>query len=148
MGPDESVLLFELLNDSLPPLRRHNGPPLWEAENADQFRGKYCGYPAGSYFSGPFIDEGLYFIEVPRRYCRAADLLRSGDVLAVGLGKHVRRAMEDSCSLFAGPECWSHDRSAFLSAFFSRSSPLVRIRRGGEHCPPPSSPDRGSGPEK
>lgn len=139
---------LRLLNESLPPLRRHNGPPLWEAENADQFRGKSCGYPPCSYYSGPFIDEGLYFIEVPRRYCRASDLLSSGEVLAVGIGRHVRRAIEESCCLFAGPECWSHDRSAFLSAFFSLSSPLVRIRRGEELYPSPSSPDRRSGPEK
>jgi tRNA nucleotidyltransferase (CCA-adding enzyme) len=34
MGPDHCLLVFELLVDALPAVARHQGPPLWNGENA------------------------------------------------------------------------------------------------------------------
>ncbi|HZD43658.1 MAG TPA: CCA tRNA nucleotidyltransferase, partial [Methanomicrobiales archaeon] len=41
MLEDRSMLLFEVMVDTLPPVKRHVGPPLWSAVNADKFAQKY-----------------------------------------------------------------------------------------------------------
>lgn len=127
MGPDHCLLLFELLVDTLPPIARHQGPPLWNRENAERFREKYA--LPGAAVGGPFIEDGRYVVEVPRRYCRAGDLLASDAILQVSLGKHVRRALRER-ELLTGPDCWSEEFAPFLGAFLDRASPVVRLRRG------------------
>lgn len=126
MGPDHCLLLFELQVDTLPPVTRHQGPPLWNRENAERFREKYA--PRGAAIAGPFIEDGRYVVEVPRRYCRAADLLDSDAVLQVSLGKHVRRALNER-ELLVGPACWSDEFAPFLRAFLDQASPLLRLER-------------------
>jgi len=80
-------------------------------------------------FAGPYIEDGRYVVELPRTFTRAVDLLRSGEILEVSLGRHVRRSMENGWTVNAGAECWDEEFAGFLSEFFGRSSPLVRIRR-------------------
>lgn len=126
MGPDHCLLLLELLVDSLPAVARHQGPPLWNRENAEKFREKYAA--PGQAVTGPFIEDGRYVVEVPRRYRTAADLLASDAVLQVSLGKHVRRALAER-ELLAGPACWSEEFAPFLGAFVDRVSPLIRLER-------------------
>ncbi len=126
MGPDHCLLLFELLVDTLPPVARHPGPPLWNRENAERFREKYSQPNAA--IAGPFIEDGRYIVEVPRRFCRAGDLLGSDQALQVSLGKHVRRALKER-ELLAGPACWSEEFAPFLGGFLDRASPLLRLER-------------------
>lgn len=118
------MLLFELLVDTLPSVRRHVGPPLWSVENADKFREKY---ESGS-LAGPFIEDGLYIVEIPRRFVRAADLLADRDVIAMGLGRHVRQAMEQGWRVCEGEDCWQEEFAGFLSGFLARASPLMRVK--------------------
>ena len=126
MGPDHCLLLFELLVDTLPPVARHPGPPLWNRENAERFREKYA--QPNTAIAGPFIEDGRYIVEVPRRFCHAGDLLGSDAALQVSLGKHVRRALKER-ELLAGPACWSEEFAPFLGAFLDRASPLLRLER-------------------
>lgn len=126
MGPDHCLLLFELLVDTLPPVARHQGPPLWNRENAERFREKYA--PSDAAVAGPFIEDGRYIVEVRRRYCCAGDLLGSDAALQVSLGKHVRRALKER-ELLVGPACWSEEFAPFLGAFLDRASPLLRLER-------------------
>jgi tRNA nucleotidyltransferase (CCA-adding enzyme) len=127
MGPDHCFLLFELLVDRLPAVARHQGPPLWNGENAARFREKYL-LPCGSPFAGPYIEEGRYVVEVPRRFRTADALLGSEEILQVSLGKHVRRALS-ARELLSGPACWSEEFAVFLAEFLDRSSPFVRLER-------------------
>lgn len=127
MGPDHCLLTFELLVDRLPAVARHQGPPLWNAENAARFREKYAARSAGP-FAGPFIEDGRYAVEVPRRFRTAEALLGSEEVLGVSLGKHVRSALKRR-ELLEGPGCWSEEFAPFLGAFLDRTSPLVRLGR-------------------
>jgi tRNA nucleotidyltransferase (CCA-adding enzyme) len=125
MKPDRSILLIELLVGSLPNIKLHPGPPIWNRENAEKFREKYVS--AGS--SGPFIAEGRYEVEIPREFTRAKDLLMSQSLLSISLGKHVRQSLETGWNVADGADCWEPEFSPFIAGFFSRSSPLVSIRR-------------------
>ncbi len=130
MFEDRCLLLFELTADKVPNARLHRGPPLWNRTNADKFFGKYCAGDIPGLSSGPFIENGRYVVEIQRKYTDAADLLRSTEILEVGLGRHVRQSMELHWEVFSGGDCWSPDSATFLSGFIVRKSPLARIHAG------------------
>ena len=126
MGKERCMLLFELLTDELPPVRRHEGPPLWNKVNAEKFREKY----RDATLPGPFVENGRYVMEVPREYRFAADLLTSRELLNVGVGRHIRASLEKDWCVLEGADCWDEAFSGFLAGFFYRCSPLVRIKKG------------------
>jgi tRNA nucleotidyltransferase (CCA-adding enzyme) len=130
MGDEESLLLFELLNDTVPPVIRHIGPPVWNGDNTEKFVRKYL---EGSPLSGPFIEDGRYVVEIRRPFTRAVTLLSSRVLLEAALGKHVRKMMDKGWTVNSGADCWNAELSIFFAAFFERSTPAVRIMRmGGE----------------
>ena len=130
MHPDRCMLVFELFVEDLPAVRRHIGPPAWNAANAEKFISKYEDSRHLELFAGPYIEDGKYIVEIQRPYTRAEDLLRSHQVLDVGLGRHVKRTMEvDYWDMYRDDECWSEDFAAFLSRFIRYESPGMRIRR-------------------
>lgn len=126
MQKDRCMLLFELMVDEVPTICRHIGPPVWSPENTRKFFAKYI---HGEVFAGPYIEDGRYVVELPRPFTRAVDLLRSGTLLDIALGRHVRRSMEGGWTVDVGAGCWDEEFAGFISQFLERSSPLVRIRR-------------------
>lgn len=130
MFEDRCLLLFELTADKVPNARLHIGPPLWNRTNADKFFVKYSAGEIPGLSSGPFIENGRYVVEIQRKYTDAADLLRSTEILEVGLGRHVRQSMELHWEVYSGGDCWSPDSATFLSGFIVRKSPLARIHAG------------------
>lgn len=122
------MLLFELLTDEMPAVVRHIGPPVWSRENAEKFAGKWR---KTKHFCGPYIDDGRYVVEVERKYTGALALLSSPEVLGVGLGKHVKKAMEEERQVLSGEDCWSPEFAPFLTAFLLKESPLSAVLRGG-----------------
>ena len=126
MGPEESMILVELLVSRLPAIRGHAGPPVWNRVNAEKFRAKYL----TSDLPGPYIVNGRYETEVAREFRHAGDLLRSEGMMQVSLGKHVRQAFENGWKVQEGPECWSPAFASFIGGFFNRCSPLVRHGNG------------------
>jgi tRNA nucleotidyltransferase (CCA-adding enzyme) len=130
MHTDRCMLLFELLTDTLPPVTRHFGPPLWARENARQFSEKYIGgMKEGRIFSGPYIENGIYVVELARRYSNAGDLLASPDLLEVGLGRHVRAEIRDTLTVKKGLDCMEEEFATFITAFLEKTSPLTQIRQ-------------------
>lgn len=127
------IFLFELGTGQVPCSRKHSGPPLWNQENSHRFFAKYISGSPHATLGGPYIENGRYIVEVQRRYTRADDLLRSPEVLSVGLGKHVRQSMEKTWELCQGSDCWSSQTAPIISRFFERKSPLARIRRMESH---------------
>ncbi|HOW04645.1 CCA tRNA nucleotidyltransferase [Methanospirillum hungatei] len=127
MLEDRSMLLFELLVDTLPAVRFHAGPPVTAHVNAAKFIDKYI--HSDIIFAGPFIRDGRYGVELPRRYRQASDLLSSNEVFGTALGKHVKHSMKDEFVVHSGLECWQPGFEPFISEFLQKSSPLVRIRR-------------------
>ncbi len=124
MGEVESTILFELLVAELPRIQRHLGPPLWEGKNAEEFfvkeRPGLC--------SGPFIDEGSYIVEIPRRHTRAATLLFSPEILTTALGKHVKQSLQSGWTVREQETCWRADIAPQLRRFLKHRSPLAAIR--------------------
>ena len=127
MQTDESMILFELLVDTLPAVRYHPGPPVYSGVNARKFLDKYIHNT--SIFSGPFIKDGKYGVEVERKFKTIRELFSSGEIFKTALGKHVKLAMEEEYIIYAGMDCWIAGFEVFLSDFLMKSSPLVRIRR-------------------
>ena len=125
MGDPHSLLLFELLVDTVPPVVRHAGPPVWDPENAGKFTEKY----RKNRLSGPFIMDGRYHVELQRKYTDAGALLRSPEVLSVGLGKHVKREMEKGWEVCEGVDCYRDEWAGFLTRFIEPASPLARLLR-------------------
>ncbi|MDR3102153.1 MAG: CCA tRNA nucleotidyltransferase [Methanocalculaceae archaeon] len=128
MGTENSLILFELLVSRLPALAIHDGPPIWNHENADRFVDKYL---LQQDFAGPWIDGDRYYTEVRRKYTTAESLLSDkAKILSGALGKHVRGVMEDfGYEILSGTDVWSAEFSFFLSAFFARSSHAIRKLR-------------------
>jgi tRNA nucleotidyltransferase (CCA-adding enzyme) len=126
MQPEQCMFLFELLVEELPSVRRHAGPPLWNAVNADKFREKHLAERT----AGPYIEEGRYEMEVPREYATPKSLLASLEIIqSVSHGKHVRQSLEIGWTLLEGADCWQQEFAPFIAGFFDRCSPLVRILR-------------------
>ena len=129
MHEDRSVFLMELLVDTLPPVKRHAGPPVWAFQNARQFAQKYLNDNSIRVFSGPYIENGIYIVELERPYRTAADLLKSGELLGTGLGRHVRDSLSGSYTVAGGADCYDEEFSRFLSSFLNKTSPLLKIRK-------------------
>jgi tRNA nucleotidyltransferase (CCA-adding enzyme) len=127
MRADQSMLLFELLVDSLPAVRYHPGPPAHAGVNTKKFLDKYM--HNSEIFAGPFIRDGRYGVEVDRKFRTVRDLFSSSEVFQTALGKHVKIAMEEGYTIREGMECWDLGFEIFISDFLMKSSPLVRIRR-------------------
>ena len=125
MGEERCILVLELLVDRLPPVTRHTGPPLWDRANAEKFAGKYQENP----LSGPFIRDGRYMVDLERKFPEAKGLLHSPEILAIGLGKHVKQSMEKGWEVHEGRECWRDEFGVFLSHFIEPASPLARRKR-------------------
>lgn len=125
MGKEQCMLLFELLAPSVARVRRHIGPPLSSRENAEKFMEKYSD-PSLS-LAGPYIEDGRYVVEVLRQFTTPEGLLSSETLLAVSLGKHVRRSLKKGWEVTLGGDCWSEEFACFLNSFMNASSPLVRL---------------------
>lgn len=130
MHADRCILLFELLTDSLPPVTRHFGPPLWARDNARQFSEKYIrGMDEGRIFSGPYIENGIYVVELARRYSNAGELLASPDLLEVRLGRHIKSEIRDSLTVKCGLDCLDEEFITFIASFLEKASPLTQVRQ-------------------
>lgn len=129
MRPDRSILLLELLVDRIPPVKRHTGPPLWNRENAEKFAAKYLENGTGQMYCGPFIDNGVYIVEIVRRFTDAGDLLRSREIFEVALGKHVKISMADHYRVDKNEACWEEENAAFISGFLQKTSPYIRRKK-------------------
>ncbi|HOL44801.1 MAG TPA: CCA tRNA nucleotidyltransferase, partial [Methanothrix sp.] len=117
-GDVRARLLLELSIWELPSVRRHTGPPVWEAEHASRF---VRGNP--SPLSGPYIDDGRLVVEIPRRYRRAVDLLK-GEIHRISLGKHLSSGRVRALSTREIIEMMDEDLAEFLTAYLTKK---VRI---------------------
>ncbi|HVP93642.1 MAG TPA: CCA tRNA nucleotidyltransferase [Methanoregulaceae archaeon] len=129
MHEKRSVFLLELLVDTLPPVKRHQGPPVWAFQNAGQFSRKYLNTSSIRVFSGPYIENGIYIVELERTYRTAADLLRSGELLGTGLGRHIREVLSGTYSVATGVDCYDEEFSEFISSFLGKTSPYLKIQK-------------------
>jgi tRNA nucleotidyltransferase (CCA-adding enzyme) len=69
-----SVFVFELEQNVLPNVKKHLGPPLSRRVECEKFIGKYVA--DSSVLSGPYIEDGRWVVELPRKCINAAALLK------------------------------------------------------------------------
>ncbi len=69
-----SVFIFELEGQVLPNIKKHLGPPLEREVESDKFLAKYT--ENASVISGPYIEDGHWTVEVPRKTTDAVALLK------------------------------------------------------------------------
>jgi len=69
-----SVFIFELEGKVLPNIKKHLGPPLEREAEGENFLAKYAGNP--KVISGPYIKDGRWIVEVPRKTTDATALLK------------------------------------------------------------------------
>jgi tRNA nucleotidyltransferase (CCA-adding enzyme) len=68
-----SVFTFELEQAKLPNVKKHLGPPLERQTECDQFLAKYT---QNNVLAGPYVEDGRWIVELPRKYTDAAELFR------------------------------------------------------------------------
>ncbi|MHC1757177.1 MAG: CCA tRNA nucleotidyltransferase [Methanosarcina sp.] len=88
-GKPETVIMLELISDTLPNVKKRIGPPVWVREHAEKFKAKYEG--AENVFGG-YIEEGKYVYEIRRKYPTAKGLLEELLVNS-SLGKQVHQSV-------------------------------------------------------
>src|SRR3990172_4773575 len=75
-----SVFMFELEAQVLPDIKKHIGPPLEREAECEKYLAKYAGNER--VVSGPYIEDGRWMVELPRKTTDAVALLK--DKLADG----------------------------------------------------------------
>lgn len=91
-------MLFELETGELPSIIKRQGPPVWEAEHLSRF---LLSHPDP--LSGPYIKEGRAFVEEPREYTTAKDLL-TNEIGTLSLGKHLTQEVQREHNIYVGHE--------------------------------------------
>ena len=69
-----SAFVFELEQQELPNIKKHLGPPLEREAECENFLAKYAGN--ARVISGPYIENGRWIVEVPRKTTDAVELLK------------------------------------------------------------------------
>ena len=115
------VLLLEMIVWRLPPLHKHVGPPVEYREHAQKFKNKYLNDP--SVFSGPFIQDSRYIVEIPRKYL-SAEVFIERELKNLKLSEAVFRSMKTGCKVFYDEDILKIDDReyrVFLANYFSRA---------------------------
>ncbi len=69
-----SIFIFELEQQVLPNIKKHLGPPLEREEECENFLAKYADNK--QVISGPYIEDGRWIVEVPRKTSDVIALLK------------------------------------------------------------------------
>ncbi len=120
-----SVFAFELEQQVLPNIKKHLGPPLEREAECDNFLAKYNGNP--HVVSGPYVEDGRWIVEVPRKNTDAVKLLQ--EKLAdggknAGVSDLIAKAFKEKLTVIANGEIvdvYGKDEgfAVFLTAFLS-----------------------------
>ena len=69
-----TVFILEILQPTLPDIKKHFGPPLKREKECENFLSKYNSN--GSVVSGPYIEDGRWVVEMQRKFTDVVELLR------------------------------------------------------------------------
>jgi tRNA nucleotidyltransferase (CCA-adding enzyme) len=119
----QSVFIFELEQQVLPNIKKHIGPPLEREEESEKYLSKYGNCEIA--ISGPYIEDGRWIVELPRKYIDAVVLL-SGKLTDGGKNSGVAEliacALRRKFSVLVGAEVLdfygeNKDFAALLTSF-------------------------------
>jgi tRNA nucleotidyltransferase (CCA-adding enzyme) len=119
------MFVFELEQRVLSRTVKHAGPPLEFEKECESFLSKYTAN--NDVVAGPFIDEGRWMVELPRKFTEADELLRAmlkSGGRAVGVAELVARALAEDFLVLLGDEVTEHfmynvEFAQFLTEFLS-----------------------------
>ena len=118
-----SALVFELEQRTIPKVKRHVGPPLERKTECGDFLAKYVDNI--DVVSGPYIENGRWVVELPRKIVDAVDLLREklkDGGKNSGIAELVSKAIEEGFSITVNEEIVelyqrNQDFEVFLTEF-------------------------------
>ncbi len=120
-----SVFMFELEQQVLPNIKKHSGPPLERPAECVSFLAKYAFN--GQVVCGPYIENGKWIVEVPRKNCDAAFLLKekiTDGGKNVGVSELIAAAFKEKFSVLLNGEVAevygkNEEFAVYLTAFLS-----------------------------
>ena len=103
-----NIFLLELLHTSLPPVKRHLGPPVEKRDECERFLHKHAG--SDRTVSGPFIEKGRWVVDLQRKFVDVVELLSS--LLAdggrgIGIAERVSQAIATHAEILVNEEILS-----------------------------------------
>jgi tRNA nucleotidyltransferase (CCA-adding enzyme) len=123
-----SIIIFELEQQVLPNIKKHLGPQLEREVECENFLAKYVDNQR--VISGPYIEDGRWIVEVPRKTTDAADLLK--EKLAdggknAGVAELIAKSIQKNLKILVNGEISevyeeSDDFAVFLTDFLFRKS--------------------------
>jgi tRNA nucleotidyltransferase (CCA-adding enzyme) len=99
-GKKQSVLLLELISNTLPNVKKQIGPPVWVKSHAERFKARYK--DRENVFSG-YIENGRYVYEIQRKYTSAKQVLEK-QLKNCSLGKHVQESINNGFEILDDAE--------------------------------------------
>lgn len=120
-----NMFIIELEQSSLPPTKKHVGPPLEKQTECEKFLKKYASN--ANTVSGPFIEDGRWMVEVRRKHTNAIDFLTEklmdGGRMA-GMAEQISRKLREGFKIFVNEEIvdlYKENRefAKFLTEFLS-----------------------------
>ncbi|MGZ4922998.1 MAG: hypothetical protein ACXV5H_03375, partial [Halobacteriota archaeon] len=115
----EALLLFEMLVWQLPSVERRLGPPIDKKRHSMKFKKKYINN--ASVLAGPFIEDGRYVIEFPRKYLTFPEYLTK-EFKNIRTSKAIAQAMEKGFQILKDEELLASDgMKVFLARYFRRT---------------------------
>jgi tRNA nucleotidyltransferase (CCA-adding enzyme) len=118
-----SVFIFELEQQVLPNIKKHLGPQLERRAESDRFLAKYVG---NKYVTvGPYVEDGRWVVELPRKYTDAVALFKEKLVDGgrnAGVAELVAQAIKADCHILVDAEILkayteNSDFAVFLTEF-------------------------------
>jgi len=95
------ILIYELETATLPSVEKHMGPPVEVVEHSERFLRKHLG--SAETLSGPWIEDGRWWILTRRRWTKADELLRHHLEVdggrGIGVPKRLSRRIREEFSL-------------------------------------------------
>jgi len=110
------VLLIELVSGRLPTLAKHLGPPVYMRKHAERFKSKFTDEDT---FSDVYIENGLYVVDIRRKYSSAKRLLES-ELHSCALGKQLREFVREGYAVLEGEEIADAVSPEFLKMYFGK----------------------------
>ncbi len=120
-----SVFILELEQLTIPNVIKHVGPPLERKSECIDFLAKYDG--RDEVIAGPYIENGRWVVELPRKQVNAAELLRSklkDGGKNTGIAELVSKAISEGFSILENEEIAEiyknhEDFAMFLTKFLN-----------------------------
>ncbi len=110
------VLLLELVSKRLPALAKHVGPPVYMRKHAERFKSKFTDEDT---FSDVYVENGLYVVDIHRKYISAKRLLES-KLHSCALGKQLREFVREGYAVLEGEEIADAVSPEFLKMYFGK----------------------------